>query len=269
MIDHWKFEKGIITVRFMGDKFDSRGVSIYDFATTLLSIQRLINKAHLSLENRLLKGVFPNRQEREMLSLQIGERRRQSDAFSLFPLITDPNTVEYLKTISGYVASGIVSYYIGDVLDRLRKEKDENKQEYIGSIHADVVNIVNRIDSPGGIERIDIGFPTAKEKPIVQFDAKSKEYINELSNETFLGRHQTLKGKVYRLYPNSLIVTIRRSSGRKVNIYLSEENFDKIRYFKGIDPLVTFTGRPKYKLGIETKVITEFEADSVDFDKNG
>ncbi|MFA5778795.1 MAG: hypothetical protein WC947_01500 [Elusimicrobiota bacterium] len=265
----WKFADGLFTVRFIGKEFNSRGVSIYDFATVLLSFQRLVNKAHLSIEHRLIKGVFPNRKEREMLSLQIGERRRESDAFSFFPLLTDPETVSYFKTLAEYVASGVVGYYIGDILDRLRKEDDEYKQEYIGSIHADVVNIVGRIDAPGGIERIEIGFPTVEENTTARFDEESKEYINKLSHEFFLGKYQTIKGRVYRLYPNSLIVTIRRSSGRKVNIYLSKEDFDKIRFYTAEDPLITFHGRTRYKFGIETKVITEFEADAVDIEQNG
>lgn len=263
------FENGIFTVRFIGSTFDSRGVSIYDFGTILLTLQRIINKAHLSMKEQLRKGAFPDRKDREMLSLQIGERRRQSDAFALVPILTDPTTIGYLKKIADYVASGIVGYYTGDVIKRLSKESDENKQIFIGSIHADIVNIVSRIDASGGIENIEIGSPATGKDVIAHFDSKSKEYVNELANEFYLGRKQEIKGNVYRLYPNSFIVTIRRAGGRKVNISLKQEDFEKVRYYTGVDPLVTFYGYPRYKMGVESNIIDDFEADSIKIEEQG
>ncbi len=266
MENRTKFENGLFSVRFIGEHFNNRGVSIYDFASTLMSIQRIINKAHLSQKNRLKKGVFPNKKERQMLSLQIGERRRQSDAFSLFPLLTDPQILEYLKVLGGYVSSSLVGYYVGDVLNRLKNEKNEQKQQFIGSIQADVVNIVGRIDAAGGVEKIEIGYPSIPDAKSSTFDAKSKEYIVQLSHQYYLGRQQSIKGHVYRLYPNIGLVTIRRSSGRKVNMHLTEEDFNSIRYNKNGDPKINFIGRPRFKMGIETKVVTEVEVDSIEFE---
>lgn len=269
MKEREKYENGILTIRFTGEDLSEHGVSIYDFASSLLAIQRIINKAHLAMEGKLRKGAFPDKKDREKLSLSIGERRRSSDAFSLIPLLTDPTTLEYAKKVADYVASGIVGYYVGDVIKRVSGENDENKQQFIGSIHADVVNIVNRIDAAGGVETIEIGAPFLGKPLLARFDESKKEYINGLSSEYYLGRNQTIKGNVYRLYPNSLIVTVRRSGGRKVNVFLKEADFDQIRYHTGVDPLVTFTGRPRYKFGIESQIITDFEASSIEIDSEG
>ncbi len=258
-----KYENALLTIRFIGEDIDEQGVSIYDFASSLLSLQRIVNKAHLSIEGRLRKGAFPDKQARTRISLSIGERRRTSDAFALIPLLTDSTTLEYLKKIADYVASGLVGYCVGDVMKRIRGENDEDKQQFIGAIHADVVNIVNRIDAAGGIAKIEIGAPNQSKPLLIEFDEGKKDYINGLANEYYLGRNQTIEGGVYRLYPNSLIVTIRRPRGRKVNIFLSQENFDKIRYNQGDELQVKFRGRPRYKFGIESLTITDFEADNI------
>lgn len=262
------YENAILTIRFSGKKMDEQGVSIYDFASSLLAIQRIVNKAHLSLEKKLKKGAFPDKKDRNRISLSIGERRRASDAFALIPLLTDSNTLTYLTKLADYVASGIVGYYVGDIIKRISNEDDEYKQQFIGSIHADIVNIVNRIDAAGGVEKIEIGAPSQPKPFLVEFDESKKNYINKLEEEYYLGRRTTIQGMVYRLYPKSFIVTISRSGKRKVNISLSQENFDKIRYHGDDDLKVSFTGRPRYKFGIESQVITDFEADSIEvFDK--
>ena len=258
-----RYENAIFTIRFLGAKVDKGGVSIYDFASSLLSIQRLINKAHLSMEGKLIKGAFPDKTSRQKISLTIGERRRNSDAFALIPLLADPLTINYLKQVAEYVASGLVSYYLGDVLNRIRNVDDDETPQFIGSIYADVVNIVNRIDAAGGVERIELGAPALSKNLVANFDSQNKKYIYSLVDEFYLGRTQVIKGNVYRLYPNSLFVTIRRSGTRKVNVFLSQENFDKIRYHQGHELNVSFTGRPRYKLGIESQIINEFEAESI------
>ena len=63
---------------------------------------------------------------------------------------TDPN--EALRKAFDYVISGVVGYYTGDVIERLKNEKDDNKKIFIGAIHTEVANIVNRIDTIGGVE---------------------------------------------------------------------------------------------------------------------
>lgn len=257
------YEKSPLTVRFTGELISDSGVSIYDLANTLLAIQRIVNKAHLSINGSLKKGAFPKKVDREALSLTIGERRKESDAFALVPLLTDPSTLSHLKVLIDYVVSGLVGYYVGDVIDRIRKEPDEKKQQFIGSIHADVVNIIHRIDAAGGVNSIEIGAPALGAPVVARFDEKNKDYINSLSNSYYLGKTQTIKGHVYRLYPNRGIVTIRRTGGKKVNIFLAETEFNAIRYHKSHDPLIEFIGKPRYKFGVDSLSVTDFEAVSI------
>ena len=114
-----KYEDAIFTIRFYGTEFKTHGVSIYDLSQSLLAVQRILHKAYLVEKNRLVKGAFPHWDERPALALQIGERRRESDAFALVPLLSDPQVRTYIMELAKYVIAGVVSYYVGDVLDSI------------------------------------------------------------------------------------------------------------------------------------------------------
>lgn len=259
-----KYENGLLSVRFTGEKIGEHGVSIYDLGESLLAIQRIVHKAYLAKHGRLMKGAFPNKEERPELAFQLGERKRKSDAFALIPILTDPAVQESMKQLVNYVISGIVGYYTGDLLDRVRKEKDHDKQIFIGSIYTEVANIVNRVDTTGGVEGITIGSPALERETVAAFTRETKDYLVELRGETYLGKYQEIKGSVYKLYPASKIVAIRRGGGTTVSIFLNEEDFDEIRYHQETNPIFLFKGRPIYKFGIETKTISEFDADEIE-----
>ena len=258
------YENGLLSVRFTGEDIGDRGVSIYDLGESLLAIQRIVHKAYLAKNGRLVKGAFPNKEERPELALQLGERKRKSDAFSLIPILADPAVQESMKQLVNYVISGIVGYYTGDLLDKVRKEKDQDKRIFIGSIHTEVANIVNRIDTTGGVEGITIGSPLLERETVAAFTRETKDYLVELKGETYLGRYQEIKGSVYKFYPASKIVAIKRAGGTTVSIFLDDHDFDKIRYHKEKNPLFLFKGHPIYKFGIETKSISEFDADEIE-----
>ena len=96
-----KYENALFTIRFSGEELKTRGVSIYDLSNSLLAIQRIVHKAHLSMKDKLLKGAFPNEEDRQILALQISERRRSSDSFGLIPILSNPQTLAYLNQIAG------------------------------------------------------------------------------------------------------------------------------------------------------------------------
>lgn len=258
------YENGLFTIRFNGKDFDQRGVNIYDLGSALLAMQRIVNKAYLSQEGRLQKGAFPRKDERERLSLQIGERRRQSDAFALIPVLSDPAVQGHMKGLAQYVLSGIVGYYTGNILDRIHKEKDQDKKIFIGSLYTEVANIVNRIDASGSVDSISLGSPLLERKTVASFTSETKDYLNSIKDEYFLGDYQEIKGHPYKLYPDSRIVAIKRPGGNVVSVFLNNRNFSEIRYRRETKPEYIFKGRPKYQFGVETRMVTEFEADDIE-----
>lgn len=264
MNDRERYENGLLTLRFTGEQITDRGVSIYDLGETLLAIQRIVHKAYLAREGRLIKGAFPTKDERPELALQLGERRRTSDAFALVPIIADQAVRDSISAVVQYVITALVGYYTGDLLSRVRAERNHDTQIFIGSIYTEVANINNRIGTSGGLEAISVGSPYLGQETVAAFDSRTKDYLVELRGETYLGKHQEIKGSVYKLYPASKIVAIRRAGGSTVSIFLDEDDFDLIRYNQDINPIFVFKGRPIYKFGIETKSISEFEADEVE-----
>ncbi|MGE3298052.1 MAG: hypothetical protein AB7I68_11975 [Porticoccaceae bacterium] len=260
-----RYEESLFTVRFVGPKLDTVGVGIYDLGLTLVAFQRLVHKAYLAKTDNVRKGAFPEKNQRQELSLQIGERRRESDAFGLIPIITDPMALQTLMYCADAVFNGVVGYYSGKVIERLRNEKDETKKLFIGSIYSEVTNIISRIDGGSAINGIEINAPSLPNAQPLLFDEAKKEQINALGNERFLGETQEITGDVFKLYPNSRIVSIRKSKRGKCTVFLESDLFDKIRYAEPGQSKVKFTGRPRYALGVETKTITEFEAYAIEF----
>jgi hypothetical protein len=264
MNDREKYENGLLSIRFVGEGLNAHGVSIYDLGESLLSIQRIVHKAYLAQEGRLIKGGYPSKQEREMLALQLGERRRASDAFALLPILSDPLLQQGIAKAIDYVVSGVIGYFVGDVIERIRNEPDQNKKIFIGSIYKDIENIAVRIGTPGGVESIVLGAPKKEREAVAVFTPETKNYLASIKDENYLGGYEEIKGKVYKLYPNSNIIAIKRAGGKNVTIFLEEIDFEFIRYLKEKNPLFIFKGHPIYKLGVETKTITEFQADSIE-----
>lgn len=261
------YDESLFTIRFVGPNLDTVGVSIYDLGLTLVALQRLVHKAYLAKTESVRKGAFPDKSRRQELALQIGERRRESDAFGLVPIITDPAAMQTLRYCADAVFNGIVGYYSGKVLQRLHQEKDETKKLFIGSIYSEVTNIIGRVDSGAQIHGIELNAPSLPSAYPLLFDEAKKLQINALRNEHFLGVAQELTGSVFKLYPNSGIVSIRVSKRGKCNVHLEPQLFDQIRYANQDQSKVKFTGRPRYALGVETRAITEFEAYAIEFVK--
>lgn len=258
------FENGVLSIRFIGERLNAHGVSIYDLGESLLAIQRIVHKAYLAQEGRLIKNGYPTKQEREELALQLGERRRASDAFSLLPILSDPAVQITLLKLMDYIASGLVGYFIGDVINRIKKEPDPDKKIFIASIYKEIEGIAVRVGTPGGVESISIGSPALERETLATFTPETKNYLAEIKNEVFLGTYEEIKGRVYKFYPNSNIIGIRRAGGNTVTIHLTEKDFESIRYLKVKNPLFLFKGHPIYKLGAITKTISEFDADEIE-----
>ena len=125
---------------------------------------------------------------------------------------------------------------------------------------------MNRIENIGGIERIEISAPGAARIPPVVIDKDVKEYIREIRSEPFLGELQKIHGTVSKLYLNKNVVEIRTSSGNVVKVFLGREDFERIRYRAKRQSVVTALGRPIFKLGMETKNFSEFEATEITID---
>ena len=251
----------VLEVKFAGEQLNLHGIPIYELGTAFVSIQRMVHKAYLAQEERWERGRSPTRKEKEMLALQIGERRLSSDWFGLLPVLADPATLLVIRQTVDYVIGGLKAYAIG--LDRTRSESNESREMFIGAIYADTVNIVNRIGNVGVCESIEISSPTVRHSETITFDVSSRNYVRDLEAGSYLGNAQTIEGDVFKLYPGRAIIEILRPGGRKCKVFLEPDNFDLVRFSQTHSARIKVTGRPRFRIGAGMRTFSEFEGHSV------
>jgi len=257
-------KEALLTVRFIGPELNKRGMPISELGTAFIAIQRIFHKAHLAENETISKGRFPERAMRRKLALQIGAHEKGSDFFALTPILTDPTAIGAITTAGEFAFDVIKAYAAKKVVDLLKGENKDSKQFYIGNIQADVVNIVNRIDNIGGCDSIEIGSPRLAPQNILKFTAETRDYVRGLSTEHFLGKSQELVGDVFKLYPNIGMVEVRRPGGKKCKVFfLKDEHFERVRLSDNPSPRIRVFGRPRYRLGAEGRIFSEFEGRAI------
>lgn len=260
------YESSYLTIRFRGEGYEERGAWIYDLGNVLISLQKILHKIYLIENERFSKKAVPKKHEREMLSMQIGERRSNSDAFGLIPIVADNNNLNILYEVVKTSFAALSEYYLKDIIDRVGSRGSEKEKMIIGAIYADTVNVVDRVGSTGGADRIEIGAPAIPNAGSISFDESHKDYCREIKEEFTLGEYTSIVGIVYRLYPISDIVTIKRESDTNVNIHLvNPDHFERIRYSPSDASAIRFYGRPRIRFGLNTGYIEEFEAYEIEF----
>ena len=98
---------------------------------------------------------------------------------------------------------------------------------------------------------------------MVTFDASSRDYVRGLDASLYLGAVQTIEGDVFRLYPSDDIVEIRRPGGRRCKVLLKHDDFSLVRYGQMHSGRIKVTGRPRFRIGEETRTFSEFEGATV------
>jgi hypothetical protein len=88
----------------------------------------------------------------------------------------------------------------------------------------------------------------------------------KLRMSSTLGRCRGFAALLTSYTPNiSMIEIRRRPGGKKCKMFLESTDFDRNRYEQARSPLVTVTGRPRFKIGTERRSFDEFEVTRIDF----
>jgi hypothetical protein len=274
----------LLSLRFIGNELEYKAVPIYELGQSLISIQRIVNKAYLLREGRLELESQLSNDEQRMVALQIGSRFKKSDGYGLIPLFTDPATVEMLKTVLEVGIKALSIYMLAQVEIKMIQKKKETvekqgvvkkpshhlgkkpSQMFISSIYNDVKVLTERLDRKGGIKNLEIALPEGYDLPPVNFSSDTKEYVRHLENQPVLGETQDISGIIERLDQFRLMAEVRLTNQQLVKVYLEAELFQTARYRVGKDEIVTFTGRPIMKLGARSR-FKEFEAYEISIEK--
>ena len=256
------YDNSLIRIRFIGENLERRSVPIYELGVSLVAIQRLIHKAHLSRTQRLVRTNFPSKEERMNLALQLGERRRASDGYALVPV--DGDEAGYLSELTEYSLRNILAYGSRRDFELFREIEDERKL-YIINTYNQIENLAQRIGNVGGIEAIEISGETENPVPAVYITEQTTELLRDVKGQQFRGVLTEIHGSVTDLYPaNNTIKLFLNEELRSIAIRLTPDQFDTIRYSRIRNPEIHVVGWPLHKMGVESLKYDTFEARAVD-----
>jgi hypothetical protein len=277
MANNEKIES-LLWVRFVGQNLDERSVPIYLLGESFIAFQRIVNKAYLAQNDRLGTGSQLTNFEREMLALQVGERRKESDGYGFLPFQITPDMMELLKGLATQIVIAFGQYAYQKIKTRndTGNEKEQDSKEYkngekqpisespefVGSIHKDLSVIVRTIEGIGNIREIQFSVPNDPHVKAVVLNVDTKGYVQDLASQSYLGKQQDLTGEIARLEPGENIITIRKKHTRKlIRVYATENIFNDVRYsdIKEND-FITFSGHPIHRYGDDVSKYDKFEA---------
>ena len=251
----------LLSLKFDGKELATRSLPIYELATSLIAIQRIVHKAALFSEGKLDKGVHLPTRRREELALQVSTHKKGSDLWGLAPYLTDPAIGPIVQglVVAGLVALGAyVGRKIGDT-----KEIPQN-QILIVNIFPEMRQLADRVGNIGGVDRIELLGPGVTTGHGLVIDAKTQEYVRELEYKLVPGSKTTISGVVTRLLPQSFRLDIEDAPGHYIRVAMDEKLFEKVRRLPVLmEREVRFEGIPLYKFGDTTGGVNEFRADRV------
>jgi hypothetical protein len=255
-------ESSLLRLRFTGEVFQRRSVPIYELGISLVSVQRIINKAYLSERGRLKKGARLEEENRQRIALQIGSRERRSDGYVLTAFFSDPFVQPILQQVIASAITATAAYVLYKVHEWRRTPK-ETSQTLSIAIYDEVQQLADRVDGIGKADTLEIAPGGNVNAPSLIFNGKTKRYVRDLKREPVLGPITTIRGPITRLYPRRWMVEAVIKD-RRVKIWLEGSNFNALRYRAAIDTIVDFTGHPLYRLGSKDIEFTEFRAEKIE-----
>ncbi len=246
-------------IRFVGIDFHVQSVPVYELAEILIAFQRIIHKVFLFQDKRLEKGALLTREERRRVSLQIVERRKESDAWGLLPFITDPMVVGYVHDLLKAGLKELAKYSLKQIFSRHNATDQQVGSALTGAIYAETVTITNHIYNIGNIERIEFSLGAHPQVNPVIFDSEARDYVRSVRNETYVGDPTEVEGIVTKLYPNRTMVEIKVGPKHYVKVRVTDHDFQSVRYNTSTGDTIRFSGHSIYRLGQD--VFDEFMAD--------
>lgn len=249
----------LLTLRFDGQGVASRSMPIYELASSLIAVQRIIHKAALFSEGNLERGVRLPTQRRRELALQIYAHREGSDVWGLAPYLTNPAIGPIFQQLIAIGVTALSAY----VWKRIRSDsKTPANQALVVNIFPEVKQLVDRIDNIGGVERIELLGPQQNSVQPLVIDGSTQEYVRELEYQLVPGSRRKISGVVTKILPQSFRLDIEDAPGHYIQVVLDPERFEKLRRLSSLtDREIEFEGIPYYRLGETRGGIKQFHAE--------
>ena len=259
-------DRASLWIRFLGEDLGGRPVPIHDLSLTMLAVQRLIYKAYLVREERLTRFAMPSDRVRTELALRLGDKRRESDAYSLFadPLFTAivaPLIVNVLTALGKYLVSRNRRKTATAAVPPAITRSPLSVLSY-----PQVLSLTQRLDEGSGITGLEI-YSDVRGSPRVKLDGNARAYVRELGARPFHGPPEVLEGQVKTLYYDDGSALVERDGAPSVKVSLPSKQFDTVRQEPAREAVIRFYGRPRWRLGTESLDYREFNAQRVEIAK--
>lgn len=216
----------VISLRFHGDALAKRSLPVYELATALIAVQRIVHKAALFNEGKLGKGVHLPTDKRETLALQIARHDKGSDLWGLSPYLTDPAIGPILQGLIIAGLAGLTAYAGKKVLPKKRPPKNHT---FVVNIFPEVKMLVDRVGNIGGVEKIEVVGHSDLIGQTVLLDGNTRDYVRSLEYQLIPGRKMTISGVITQLLPQSFRLDIKVAPKRYVQVKLDPELFEKVK----------------------------------------
>ncbi|MCK4824877.1 hypothetical protein KA005_54500 [bacterium] len=253
--------KEVLAIKFVGEDLDLTSVPIYELGEVFIAYQRIIYKIFLFENRRLKKGAKLLREERQRMALQVLDRRKESDLWALVPFISEPAVIDTIRNLVNASLIELGRYALQSLFGKDEESGRPTGSQITGAIHAETVTITNHIYNIGNIERVEFHGGANISAPPVIFTGETRDFVRDVPYQTYEGPPQEIQGTVTKLFPNRLIAEVCLRPGQYVKVNLSDDTFNDVRYRTGQGDLVTFLGRPVYRLGKDD--FEEFQADKL------
>lgn len=257
----------LLSIKFEGEELATRSLPIYELASSLIAVQRIVHKAALFTEGKLAKGIHLPTRRREELALQISSHKKSSDLWGLTPYLTDPALGPIFQ---GLIVAGLgaLGAYAGK---KIGTEKTTPKnQVLIVNIFPEIKQLADRVGNIGGVDRIEFLGPHDKVGQGLVIDAKTQEYVRDLEHKVVPGKTTIIAGVITKLLPQSFRLDIEDAPGHYIRVAMDEKLFEKVRRLPVLmEREIRLEGIPLYKLGDATGGIHEFRADRVNLSRKG
>ncbi|GAB5562656.1 MAG: hypothetical protein SynsKO_43030 [Synoicihabitans sp.] len=258
------YDESLVKLRFVGEKLDQKAIPIYELGTALVALQRLIHKAHLSRLDRLSESNYPSKKERINLALQLGARRRLSDAYGLVPVNAEEGNFDYISELADFAIKNIAAYESVADFDYFQRIAD-NRKLYIINIYNQISALSDRIGNVGGIESIEISGHLSGDARAVYITSETRDLVKTVKGRLMKGPLTQLLGEVVDFNPVGNIVRLLvDSQNRVMAVRMTLDDFSRVRYSRQRRPRLRVEGWPLHKMGVESLKYESFEARIVD-----
>jgi len=253
--------KDVLVIKFVGEGLDLTSVPIYELGEIFIAYQRIIYKVFLFKNSRLKKGAKLLREERKRVALRVLDRGKGSDFWALVPFMSDPAVVHTVRNLVNISLIELGKYALRRLFGTDEKTGRPTGSQITGAIHAETVMITNHIYNIGDIERIEFHGGVDISAPPVILTGETRDFVRDVPYQTYEGPPQEIQGTVTKLFPNRLIAEISLRPRQYIKVNLSDDAFNDVRYRTSQGDVLTFLGRPVYRLGKED--FEEFQADKL------